>query len=85
MCSHHRLDKVCTQIPGKSSYPFYLATLGATYIHHSSTRHVHNLMKSQLYTYLCSEGCLVLLLSVAGLCAHFEGKKNYRRCTLVAL
>jgi len=26
----------------------YLATLGATYISHSSTRLVHNLMKSQL-------------------------------------
>jgi len=26
--------------------------LGATHIVHSSTRHVHNLMKSQLYTYL---------------------------------
>ena len=26
-------------------------TLGATYIGDSSTRHIHNLMKSQLYTY----------------------------------
>jgi len=41
-------------IPGKNSYTctFYLGTLGATCIGHNSTRHVHNLMKSQLYTYL---------------------------------
>ena len=33
---------------------------GAILISHSLTRHVHNLMKSQLYTYFGSEGRLVL-------------------------
>ena len=53
--------------------------LGVTYIGHSSMRHVHNLMKSQLYTYLGSEGRLVLPLSVAQfnmLCTQFE-ENNY--------
>jgi len=57
--------------------------LGATYIGHSSMRHVHNLMKSQLYTYLGSEGHLILPLSVA----EFDGyARNSRKnlCTLVA-
>ena len=52
--------------------------LGAIYIGHSSMRHVHNLMKSQLYTYLGSEGDLVLPLSVAefnGLWMQFEEKQ----------
>ena len=68
----------------EDSYTFHLATLGATYIRHSSTRHVHNLMKSQLYTYLSSERRLVLPLSVAEfdrLCTQFEKKQL---CTLVA-
>ena len=42
--------EVCTQFQEKPAMHF--ATLGAIYIGHSSTRHVHNLMKSQLYTYL---------------------------------
>ena len=53
----------------------YFATLGAIYIGHSPTRHVHNLMKSQLQTYRGSEGHLVLPLSVAEfgrLCMQFE-------------
>ena len=52
-------------------------TLGAIYIGHSSMRYVHNLMKSQLYTYLGSKGRLVLPLSVAefdGLCTQFQEK-----------
>ena len=40
----------------ENSCTFYLATLGAAYIGHSSTSPVHNLMKSQLYTYLGSGG-----------------------------
>ena len=51
--------------------------LGVAYIGHSSMRHVRNLMKNQLYTYLGSEGRLVLPLSVAefnGLCMQFEKK-----------
>ena len=56
-----------------------------SYIGHSSTRHVHNLMKSQLYTYLGSVGGLVLLpLSVVEfdrLCTQFKEKQL---CTLVA-
>ena len=62
----------------------HFAMLGAIYIGHSSMRHVHNLMKSQLYTYLGSEGGLVLPLSVAefnGLWMQFEEKQL---CTLVA-
>ena len=63
----------------------HFAMLGAIYIGHSSTRHVHNLMKkkSQLYTYFGSEGRLVLPLFVAeidGLCTQFEEKQL---CTLV--
>ena len=59
----------------------HFATLGAIYIYigHSTMKHVHNLMKSQLYTYLGSEGRLALPLSVAefdGLCTEFE-KNNY--------
>jgi len=62
----HKSGGVCTQFQGKTNrYTFYIATLGATYIGHSSTRHVHNLMKSQLCTYLSSKGHLVLPLSVA--------------------
>ena len=56
----HKLGEVCTQLQEKTAIHF--ATLGATYIGHSSTRRVHNLMKSQLYTYLSSEGHLVLPL-----------------------
>ena len=62
----------------------HFATLGGIYIGHSSTRHVHNLMKRQLYTYLSSEGRLVMPLLVAefdGLCMQFEEKQLY---TLVA-
>ena len=51
-------------IPGKKT-AIHFAMLGAIYIGHSSMRHVHDLMKSQLYTYLGSEGGLVLPLSVA--------------------
>ena len=54
-CSLHKLGEVCTQFQEKKSYTFYHAVLGATYIGHSSTRHAHNLMKSQLYTYLGSK------------------------------
>jgi len=36
----------------KTAIPF--VALGAIYISHSSTRHVHDFMKSQLYTYLGS-------------------------------
>jgi len=46
----HKSGEVCTQFQEKTAIHF--ATLGATYIGHSSTRHVHNSMKSQLYTYL---------------------------------
>ena len=46
----HKSGEVCTQFQEKTAIHF--ATLGAIY---SSTRHVHNLMKSQLYTYLSSE------------------------------
>jgi len=67
-------------ISGKNSYIFCLAMLSATYISHcSSTRHVQNLMKSQLYTYLVSEGHLVLPLSVAQfdrVCTQFEEKSH---------
>jgi len=75
--------EVCTQFQ-ENSYTFYLATLGAIYIGHSSMRHVHTLMKSQLYTYLGSEGRLVQPLMVAELdrlCTQFEEKQL---CTLVA-
>ena len=44
---------------------------------YSSTTHAHSLIKRQLYTYLRSEGRLVLPLSVAefdGLCMRFEDK-----------
>ena len=79
----HKVGKVCTQFQEKNSYTFYLAMLGATYISHS-LRRVHNLMKSQLYAYLSSEGCLALPLSVAefdGICTQLEEKQL---CTLVA-
>ena len=49
-------------------------------------RHVHDLMKSQLYTYLGSEGGLVLPLSVAefdGLWMQFEEKKTMHFGSLV--
>ena len=62
----------------------FLATLVATYIGQCSTWLVQNLMKTQLYTYLGSEGLLVLPLSVAefdGLCTQFEEKQL---CTSVA-
>ena len=58
-------------------YTFYLAALGATCVGYSSTRHVHNLIKSQLYTYLASKGRLVLSFSVAEfdvLCMEFKEK-----------
>ena len=74
----HKSGRVCTQSREKQLYIFYLAVLGAIYMSHSSTRLVHNLMKSQQYTYLGSEGCLILLLSVAEydrLCAQIEEKQ----------
>ena len=46
-----------------------------SYISHSSASHVHNLIESQLYTYLGKEGHFVLPLSVAEfdwLCTQFE-------------
>ena len=80
----HKLGEVCTQFQEKTAIHF--STLGAIYIVHSSMRHVHNLMKSHLYTYLSSEGRLALVLpsSVAesdGLCTQFEEKQL---CILVA-
>ena len=60
----HKSGEVCTQFKEKNRYTLYLATLGATYISHSSMRHVQDLIKSQLYTYLSSKGRLVLPLSV---------------------
>ena len=78
----HKSSEVCTQFQEKIAIHF--ATLGAIYIGHTSMRHVHNLMKSQLYTYLSSEEGLVLPLSVAefgGLCTQFKDKQL---CTLVA-
>ena len=62
----HKSGEVCTKFQEKTAIHF--ATLGAIYIGHSLT-------KSQLYTYLGSEGRLVLPLSVAefdGLCTQFE-------------
>ena len=53
---------------------------------YSSTTHAHSLIKRQLYTYLRSEGRLVLPLSVAefgGLCMRFEDKTTIGLCTLV--
>ena len=46
----HRSGEVCTQFQ-ENSYILYLVTLGATHISHSSMRHVHNLMKRQLYAW----------------------------------
>ena len=77
----HKSGKVCTQFQEKTAIHF--ATLGAI-DRYSSTRHAHNLMKSQLYTYLGRDGRLVLPLSVAefdGLCTQCEEKQL---CTLVA-
>ena len=51
--------------------------LGATYIGPSSMRHVHNLMKSQSYTHLGSENCLLLPLLVVEfgkVCTQFKEK-----------
>jgi len=73
----HKSDEVCTQIQEKTAIHF--ATLGAIYIGHTSMRHVHNLMKSQLYTYLSSEGawyCLYWLQSSVGY-ARNSRKNNY--------
>ena len=42
----HKSDELCTQLQKKAAIHF--ATFGAIYIGHSSTRHIHNLMKSQL-------------------------------------
>ena len=81
----HKLGEVCTpEFQEKTAIHF--STLGAIYIVHSSTRHVHKLMKSHLYTYLSSERHLALVLpsSVAesdGLCTQFEEKQL---CILVA-
>ena len=82
----HKLGEVCTQFQEKNSHTFCYAwclVLGPIYILHSS-RHVHNLMKSQLYANLSSKGCLVLPLLVTefkGLCMQFDEKQL---CTLVA-
>ena len=59
----HRLGKVCTQFQEKTAMNTF-SMLSATYNSHSSTRHVHNLRKSQLYTYLVNEKPLVLPLWV---------------------
>ena len=64
----------------KNRYTIYLAMLGATYIGHSSMSHVHNLMKSPLFTYHGSEGCLVLPLSVAEfdrVCMQFKTPMHF--------
>ena len=59
--------------------------LGAIYIGDSSTRHIHNLMKTQLYTYpVAKDAWYCLGTSVAefdGLCMEFKEKQLY---TLVA-
>ena len=65
--------EACTQFQEKNSYTLYLATLGATYINYSLTRHVQTLIKSQLHTYLGKEGCLVRLQSSIGY-ATIRGK-----------
>ena len=72
----HKSGEVCTQ--------FQLYILLRLVQSTSVTVQRANLMKSQLYTYLGSEGLVVLPLSVTefeGLCTQFEEKQL---CTLVA-
>ena len=62
----HKSDKVCTQFQKKTTIDF--ATLGRTYIGHSSTRLIHNLMKSCALTSVVKDAwyCLYRLQSSMG-------------------
>ena len=57
----------------------YLATVAWCSLHRSqsSMRYIHNLRKIQLYTYLCSEGHLVLLLLVAKYARNSRKRQLY--------